>query len=177
MRVGGGLVGIYMQHSHGRQLTERGKADTRALCCSALRPPSPGPLLERAIGVIYRPRTERQSHYFFAQLPSQFDSVIHLDVTSGVLAGLGCQRLIMAPAAAAAVEPLPAVPLRSTTRLPAHNVTACTAALLCCVLQRCGRWSSRGHGRLRRRRASTCRRATPLGEGGLPAWAALSASC
>jgi hypothetical protein len=27
--------------------------------------------LERAIGVIYRPKTERQSHYFFAQLPAQ----------------------------------------------------------------------------------------------------------
>ncbi|MFI5302883.1 MAG: erythromycin esterase family protein, partial [Polyangiales bacterium] len=29
--------------------------------------------LERAIGVVYRPQTERQSHYFFARLPRQFD--------------------------------------------------------------------------------------------------------
>ena len=40
--------------------------------------------LERAIGVIYLPRTERQSHYFFARLSKQFDVVIHFDVTSAV---------------------------------------------------------------------------------------------
>ena len=39
------------------------------------------PRLERAIGVIYRPETERQSHYFHAQLADQFDAVIHLDET------------------------------------------------------------------------------------------------
>lgn len=43
-----------------------------------------GPRLERAIGVIYRPETERQSHYFLADLPSQFDAVIHLDETRAV---------------------------------------------------------------------------------------------
>jgi erythromycin esterase-like protein len=37
--------------------------------------------LERAIGVIYRPETERQSHYFEARLANQFDAVIHLDHT------------------------------------------------------------------------------------------------
>ena len=42
------------------------------------------PRLERAIGVIYRPETERKSHYFFAQLPEQFDAVIHIDVTRAV---------------------------------------------------------------------------------------------
>jgi erythromycin esterase-like protein len=40
--------------------------------------------LERAIGVIYRPRTERQSHYFRARLAEQFDAVIHIDETRGV---------------------------------------------------------------------------------------------
>jgi erythromycin esterase-like protein len=39
------------------------------------------PRLERAIGVIYRPETERQSHYFEASLAEQFDAVIHLDRT------------------------------------------------------------------------------------------------
>ncbi len=39
------------------------------------------PRLERAIGVIYRPDTERISHYFTAELPAQFDAVIHLDET------------------------------------------------------------------------------------------------
>ena len=40
--------------------------------------------LERAIGVIYRPETERQSHYFYARLPEQFDAVLHYDVTRAV---------------------------------------------------------------------------------------------
>jgi erythromycin esterase-like protein len=40
-----------------------------------------GPKLERAIGVIYLPQTERQSHYFEARLPRQFDAVIHFDET------------------------------------------------------------------------------------------------
>jgi erythromycin esterase-like protein len=39
------------------------------------------PRLERAIGVIYRPQTERGSHYFGARLAEQFDAVIHLDHT------------------------------------------------------------------------------------------------
>jgi erythromycin esterase-like protein len=37
--------------------------------------------LERAIGVIYRPQTERVSHYFRADLPRQFDAVFHFDET------------------------------------------------------------------------------------------------
>jgi erythromycin esterase-like protein len=40
--------------------------------------------LERAIGVVYAPQTERQSHYFKARLVRQFDGVIHLDRTSAV---------------------------------------------------------------------------------------------
>lgn len=39
------------------------------------------PMLQRAIGVIYRPRTERMSHYFECVLPRQFDWMIHLDQT------------------------------------------------------------------------------------------------
>ncbi len=42
------------------------------------------PRLERAIGVIYAPRTERVSHYFEAVLPEQFDAVIHWDETRAV---------------------------------------------------------------------------------------------
>ena len=37
--------------------------------------------LERAIGVIYRPESERVSHYFQARLPDQFDAVLHIDDT------------------------------------------------------------------------------------------------
>ena len=40
--------------------------------------------LERAIGVIYRPETELQSHYFYASLPRQFDEYIWLDETQAV---------------------------------------------------------------------------------------------
>jgi erythromycin esterase-like protein len=39
------------------------------------------PRLQRAIGVIYRPETELQSHYFKVNLAGQFDAMIHLDVT------------------------------------------------------------------------------------------------
>jgi erythromycin esterase-like protein/predicted phosphoribosyltransferase len=42
------------------------------------------PRLERAIGVIYRPETERQSHYFRARLTDQFDAVLHFDETRAV---------------------------------------------------------------------------------------------
>ena len=42
------------------------------------------PRLERAIGVIYRPDTERQSHYFNASLSRQFNAVLHYDHTRAV---------------------------------------------------------------------------------------------
>jgi len=42
------------------------------------------PRLERAIGVIYRPETERQSHYFYARLSDQFDALLHFDETRAV---------------------------------------------------------------------------------------------
>jgi erythromycin esterase-like protein len=43
-----------------------------------------GRRLERAIGVVYQPETERISHYFHARLADQFDAVIHLDETHAV---------------------------------------------------------------------------------------------
>jgi erythromycin esterase-like protein len=43
------------------------------------------PRLQRAIGVIYRPETERWSHYFQARLPDQFDVLIHLDRTEALV--------------------------------------------------------------------------------------------
>lgn len=42
------------------------------------------PRLQRAIGVIYRPDTERYSHYFFTRLPYQFDCIIHFDQTTAL---------------------------------------------------------------------------------------------
>jgi protein-L-isoaspartate(D-aspartate) O-methyltransferase len=42
------------------------------------------PRLERAIGVVYRPETELQSHYFQAVLPGQFDEYVWFDETRAV---------------------------------------------------------------------------------------------
>jgi erythromycin esterase-like protein len=41
--------------------------------------------LERAIGVIYRPETERMSHYFLANMSNQFDAVVHIDQTHALV--------------------------------------------------------------------------------------------
>ena len=43
-----------------------------------------GPHLERAIGVLYLPESERSSHYFHARLSGQFDYVLHFDDTRAV---------------------------------------------------------------------------------------------
>jgi len=48
----------------------------------ALEPPR----LQRAIGVIYRPETERMSHYYDVALSRQFDAIIHIDETSALRA-------------------------------------------------------------------------------------------
>ena len=42
------------------------------------------PRAQRAAGVIYRPATERESHYYTATLREQFDTVIHIDETTAV---------------------------------------------------------------------------------------------
>jgi erythromycin esterase-like protein len=42
------------------------------------------PRLQRTIGVIYRPETERQSHWFAACASQQFDALVHIDVTRAV---------------------------------------------------------------------------------------------
>ncbi|MFM0511689.1 erythromycin esterase family protein [Paraburkholderia sp. RL17-373-BIF-A] len=41
-------------------------------------------MLERAIGVIYLPQTERESHYFWTSLSNQFDALFHLDETNAL---------------------------------------------------------------------------------------------
>ncbi|WP_280402770.1 erythromycin esterase family protein [Nocardia carnea] len=42
------------------------------------------PLLERAIGVVYRPDNERRSHYFHARPADRFDALLHIDETSAL---------------------------------------------------------------------------------------------
>jgi erythromycin esterase-like protein len=41
--------------------------------------------LERAIGVVYRPATEFISHYLYANLPRQFDAIMHFDLTHALI--------------------------------------------------------------------------------------------
>jgi len=50
----------------------------------AAREPLADRRFERAIGVVYRPDSERLSHYFHARLPDQFDAVVHIDETSAL---------------------------------------------------------------------------------------------
>jgi erythromycin esterase-like protein len=61
--------------------------------------------LFRAIGVVYRPQTERQSHYVHTALARQFDTILHYDVTR-------------------AVEPLESVAEVETDELPETYPTA-----------------------------------------------------
>lgn len=74
----GSCEALFHDASPGRFLLDfrAGSASAKALR---------GPLLERAIGVVYRPRTERQSHYFHVRLTEQFDAVIHIDRTGAVV--------------------------------------------------------------------------------------------
>ncbi|PTA69232.1 erythromycin esterase family protein [Deinococcus arcticus] len=44
-----------------------------------------GERLQRFIGVIYRPDTERQSHYYHAHLPAQYDALLYLDQTTALV--------------------------------------------------------------------------------------------
>lgn len=75
-----------LDHSHEALLHEAGEPRFAlrlrggGAAADALRLPR----LERAIGVVYRPQTERQSHWFSADLGTQFDAVIHLDETHAV---------------------------------------------------------------------------------------------
>jgi erythromycin esterase-like protein/predicted phosphoribosyltransferase len=78
-----GLAGSYEKLFHeagGDFLLPVGTRSAAPEVVSALA----GPLLERAIGVIYQPQTERRSHYFHAHLPRQFDYVVHFDETRAV---------------------------------------------------------------------------------------------
>jgi len=62
-----------------RGLLDLRKGQHPALCKRLLRQ-----RLERFIGVIYRPDTERWSHYTQATLPRQFDGYVWFDETHAV---------------------------------------------------------------------------------------------
>jgi erythromycin esterase-like protein len=68
---------IFRDAGHLRALTNWSNDRMLAADLSAER-------LERAIGVIYRPETERRSHYFEAQLARQFDALVWFEETTAV---------------------------------------------------------------------------------------------
>jgi erythromycin esterase-like protein len=68
---------VFRHTSIARSLTDlRPQGDVRTTLSQ--------PRLERAIGVIYRPETELQSHYFEAVLPEQFDAYVWFEETTAV---------------------------------------------------------------------------------------------
>jgi erythromycin esterase-like protein len=79
-RVRPGLPGSWESLLHGRA-HERFWLDLRD---PALAASLADERLQRAIGVIYRPETERWSHYFGARLSRQFDLYAHLDATEAL---------------------------------------------------------------------------------------------
>ena len=76
-RVGSGLAGSCEDLLHDAGIS-RMLIDFRGDQAAEVLHPE---RLQRAIGVIYRPETERQSHYFYAHLADQFDAVVHWDET------------------------------------------------------------------------------------------------
>lgn len=77
-RVRPGMLGSYEELFHETAIPEFWlNLDVYSPAIELLRQPR----LLRAIGVIYRPETERWSHYFESHLPQQFDAIIHLDST------------------------------------------------------------------------------------------------
>jgi erythromycin esterase-like protein len=74
-----------------RSLTDWRGPERRTLA-DALRQP----LLERAIGVVYRPESELLSHYFEAVLAEQFDAFVWFEQTKAVTP-LGHERPHGAP--------------------------------------------------------------------------------
>ncbi|MGH7026681.1 erythromycin esterase family protein [Brevundimonas sp.] len=68
---------IFQQAGLGRSLTDWSADPGLAEALAEVR-------LERAIGVIYRPETERSSHYFDARLSAQFDAFVWFEETGAV---------------------------------------------------------------------------------------------
>ena len=80
-RVRPGLPGSYEEVFHDSGL---GRFMLPLRSAGAAREALMEARLQRAIGVLYLPQRERQSHYFHAQLPRQFDAMIHIDSTEAV---------------------------------------------------------------------------------------------
>lgn len=84
MQVRPALSGSYEQLMHATGIKNFVLDLREGRCSKALREALKDQRLERFIGVIYRPDTERQSHYSFTVLPEQFDGLIWFDETRHV---------------------------------------------------------------------------------------------
>ena len=84
MKVNNSLKGSYENLCHQTQTTAFTLPLREEHSGKKLRELLNTPKLERAIGVIYRPETERMSHYFHAVLPSQFDEYIWFNTSKAV---------------------------------------------------------------------------------------------
>ena len=77
--------GAFAQERKGQTETNRGQSCLSiSLACLRGQVVAQLSRLERAIGVIYRPDTERASHYFWTRLRGQFDAALHFDPTRAV---------------------------------------------------------------------------------------------
>jgi erythromycin esterase-like protein len=74
------LAGSHEEYLHAVGVPRFWLATAEPRACDALSELR----LERAIGVVYRPRHERQSHYYLARLAEQYDAVLHLDRTQAL---------------------------------------------------------------------------------------------
>jgi erythromycin esterase-like protein len=86
MKVNPGLPGSYETLMHTTGIPSFLLDLRKGRCDERLRQALMEKRLERFIGVVYRPDTERQSHYSFAVLPEQFDGLLWFDVTKAVSA-------------------------------------------------------------------------------------------
>jgi erythromycin esterase-like protein len=84
------------EHAFQRTGVARGLADWRGPRRRELADILREPLLERAIGVVYRPESELLSHYFEAVMAEQFDAWVWFEET-GAVTPLGHERPQGAP--------------------------------------------------------------------------------
>src|SRR3546814_15278071 len=82
------------EHAFRRTGIARSLTDWRRRGGSELVSRLSQPLLERAIGVVYRPETERASHYFEAVMAEQFDAWVWFEQTSAVTPLRSAERLV-----------------------------------------------------------------------------------
>lgn len=84
MRVNPGMAGSYEELMHATGIGNFVLDLREGRCDRRLREALRKKRLERFIGVIYRPDTERQSHYSTAVLPDQLDGLVWMDETRHV---------------------------------------------------------------------------------------------